>query len=167
MLDTQDDDEQGQGFNDEKIIAMLVSYTFAGFESVGLDRLVASTAIMYLQKYPHFLNKAKEEQEDIVKRRSSSNEGLNFHEIKQMKYLSNARTTININGYTIPKGWKFLTFSWNYHLDPHTYVTPKEFNPSRWDDLEPKPASFLPFGVGPKMCPGANLARLEVSGGAS
>uniref|UniRef100_M1AQU8 Cytochrome P450 monooxygenase n=1 Tax=Solanum tuberosum TaxID=4113 RepID=M1AQU8_SOLTU len=116
MLDTQDDDEQGKGFNDEKIIAMLVSYTFAGFESVGL---VASTAIMYLQKYPHFLNKAKEEQEDIVKRRSPSNEGLNFHEIKQMKYLSN--------------------------------------------DLEPKPASFLPFGVGPKMCPGANLARLEVS----
>ncbi|XP_006366925.2 ent-kaurenoic acid oxidase 2-like isoform X2 [Solanum tuberosum] len=123
----------------------------------------------------------KEEQEDIVKRRSPSNEGLNFHEIKQMKYLSNvineslriamaktiffreARTTININGYTIPKGWKFLTFSWNYHLDPHTYVRPKEFNPSRWDDLEPKPASFLPFGVGPKMCPGANLARLEVS----
>ncbi|WMV32264.1 hypothetical protein MTR67_025649 [Solanum verrucosum] len=116
MLDTQDDDEQGKGFNDEKIIAMLVSYTFAGFESVGLDRLVASTAIMYLQKYPNFLNKAKEEQEDIVKRRSSSNEGLNFHEIKQMKYLSNvineslriamaktiffreARTTIDING---------------------------------------------------------------------
>ncbi|XP_049375690.1 ent-kaurenoic acid oxidase 2-like [Solanum verrucosum] len=59
MLDTQDDDEQGKGFNDEKIIAMLVSYTFAGFESVGLDRLVASTAIMYLQKYPNFLNKAK------------------------------------------------------------------------------------------------------------
>ncbi|KAG5598712.1 hypothetical protein H5410_030082, partial [Solanum commersonii] len=122
----------------------------------------------------------KEEQEDIVKRRSSSNEGLNFHEIKQMKYLSNvinelriamaktiffreARTTIKINGYTIPKGWKFLTFSWNYHLDPNTYVRPKKFNPSRWDDLEPKPASFLPFGVGPKMCPGTNLARLEVS----
>jgi len=56
MLNTQDDDEGGNEFNDEKIIAMLVSYTFAGFESVGL---VASTAIMYLQKYPHFLNKAK------------------------------------------------------------------------------------------------------------
>ncbi|XP_010327257.2 beta-amyrin 11-oxidase-like [Solanum lycopersicum] len=176
MLNTQDDDNEG--FNDEKIIAMLVSYTFAGFESVAL---VASTAIMYLEKHPHFLDKAKEEQEDIVKRRSSPNEGLNFHEIKEMKYLSNvineslriataktiffreARTTININGYTIPKGWKFLSFSWNYHFDPHTYVRPKEFNPSRWDDLKTKPASFLPFGVGPKMCPGANLARLEVS----
>ncbi|WMV48976.1 hypothetical protein MTR67_042361 [Solanum verrucosum] len=175
MLNTQDGDG---GFNDEKIIAMLVSYTFAGFESVAL---VASTAIMYLENHPHFLDKAKEEQEDIVKRRSSPNEGLNFHEIKEMKYLSNvineslriataktiffreARNTININGYTIPKGWKFLSFSWNYHMDPRTYVRPKEFNPSRWDDLKTKPASFLPFGVGPKMCPGANLARLEVS----
>lgn len=54
MLNTQDDDNEG--FNDEKIIAMLVSYTFAGFESVAL---VASTAIMYLEKHPHFLDKAK------------------------------------------------------------------------------------------------------------
>uniref|UniRef100_M1CJY1 Cytochrome P450 monooxygenase n=1 Tax=Solanum tuberosum TaxID=4113 RepID=M1CJY1_SOLTU len=113
MLNTQDGDG---GFNDEKIIAMLVSYTFAGFESVAL---VASTAIMYLEKHPHFLDKAKEEQEDIVKRRSSPNEGLNFHEIKEMKYLSNI--------------------------------------------LKPSQPPFFPLGVGPKMCPGANLARLEVS----
>jgi len=56
MLNTQDDDEGGNEFNDEKIIAMLVSYTFAGFEPVGL---VASTAIMYLEKHPHLLDKAK------------------------------------------------------------------------------------------------------------
>ncbi|KAJ8525886.1 hypothetical protein K7X08_005249 [Anisodus acutangulus] len=47
-------------------------------------------------------------------------------------------------------------------MDPNVFVKPKEFNPSRWDDLD-KPASFLPFGIGPRMCPGANLVRLEVS----
>lgn len=30
-------------------------------------------------------------------------------------------------------------------------------------DMETKPASYFPFGVGPKMCPGSNVARLSLS----
>ncbi|KAJ8525969.1 hypothetical protein K7X08_000798 [Anisodus acutangulus] len=176
MLDTQDDGE-GTKLRDGNIVKTLLWYTFGGYESVAR---VATKAIMHLERNPEFYQKAKEEQEDIIKRRSSPNDGLNFDEIAQMKYLAKvinetlrmgstetvlfreANTTVNVNGYSVPKGWKFLTLLGKFHMDPNVYVKPKEFNPSRWDDLD-KPASFLPFGIGPKMCPGANLVRLEVS----
>ncbi|XP_060211152.1 beta-amyrin 11-oxidase-like [Lycium barbarum] len=176
MLDAQDIDG-GKGLSDETIVGLLLQYTFAGYESVAK---VASKTIMHFEKHPDILQKAKEEQEEIVKRRPSSDAGLNFDEIRQMKYLSKvldetlrvnslipifrvAKATVNLNGYTIPKGWKFLTFLWSFNMDPETYVNPMEFNPSRWDDMETKPTSYFPFGVGPKMCPGSNVARLSLS----
>ncbi|XP_075101422.1 7,8-epoxymelianol synthase CYP88A108-like [Nicotiana tabacum] len=65
----------------------LVSLTFAGYE---FTAEVTAKAIMYLEKHPEFLQKAKEEQEDIVKKRPSSNAGLNIDEIRQMKYVTKA-----------------------------------------------------------------------------
>nr|XP_009776835.1 PREDICTED: beta-amyrin 11-oxidase-like [Nicotiana sylvestris] len=179
MLDTQDDDDnEGKGLSDEKIINMLIFASFGGYEPVAL---MATKAIMHLEKHPDFLHKAKEEQEDIIQRRPSSNAGLNFDEIRQMKYLSkvinetlriassktiflkDTNTPYNINGYTIPKGWKFFALLWSIRMDPDIYAKPEEFNPSRWDDLETKPGCFLPFSIGPRMCPGSNLARLQIS----
>ncbi|MCE0480494.1 hypothetical protein HAX54_037386 [Datura stramonium] len=117
MLDTQD--EHGNGFSDEDILKVLLSYTFGGYETVALAVI---RTIMHLQRHPEFLQKAKEEQEEIVKRRSSPDTGLTFEEVGRMKYLTKvyhetlrfgstetmyfrmAKTTMNINGYTIPKG---------------------------------------------------------------
>ncbi|CAN4127795.1 unnamed protein product [Withania somnifera] len=177
MLDSQCD-EEGKVLNDENIMKVLLWYTFSGYESIAK---VATQTIMLLEKHPECFQKAKEEQEEIVKRRSSPDAGLTFSEIGQMKYVGNvinetlrlgstetvlfrdARTDVNINGYTIPKGWKVLALLGNLYMDPKTYVKPKEFNPSRWDDFATKPNSFIPFGVGLRLCPGSNLVRLEVS----
>ncbi|XP_055836356.1 beta-amyrin 11-oxidase-like isoform X2 [Solanum dulcamara] len=181
LLDTNQDDyddDDGKRLSDEQIIRMLILFAFAGYDPAAL---MATKAIIFLEKHPEFLQKAKEEQEDIVKSRPSSNVGLNFDEIRRMKYLSkvinetlriasnqtvflkDTNTPYNINGYTIPKGWRFFANLWNIHMDPNTFVKPQEFNPSRWDDLETKPGTFLPFGMGPRGCPGSNLARLEIS----
>ncbi|CAN4127803.1 unnamed protein product [Withania somnifera] len=174
MLDMMID---AQELSDDTIILLLLQYTFAGYESVAK---VASKTIMHLEQHPHIIHKAKEEQEEIVKRRPSSSAGLSFDEIRQMKYLSKvidetlrinslipifrvAKTTVKLNGYSIPKGWRFMMFLWSFNMDPNTFENPTEFNPSRWDELETKPASYFPFGVGPKMCPGSNVARLSIS----
>ncbi|WMV40225.1 hypothetical protein MTR67_033610 [Solanum verrucosum] len=174
------EDDEGRRLNDEEIIDLLIVYVFAGHETTAHT---AAWAIMYLEQHPEFLQKAKEEQEEIVKRRLPDlDKKLSYDEIRQMKYLTkvidetlrcsnvtlaiyrNAKRTINIDGYTIPKGWKVLTWIRQVNLDPNNHVNPKEFNPSRWDDDEAKTFSaFLPFGAGPRLCPGAELARLEVS----
>ena len=70
-------------------------------------------------------------------------------------------------------------------MDPEVYPDPKEFKPSRWNvcyattpifhgllcslesmnfqGLAPKAGTFLPFGGGSRLCPGNDLAKLEIS----
>ncbi|KAJ8525887.1 hypothetical protein K7X08_005250 [Anisodus acutangulus] len=64
MLDTQDDGE-GTKLRDGNILKTLLSYTFGGYETVART---ATKAIMHLERNPEFYQKAKEEQEDIIKK---------------------------------------------------------------------------------------------------
>lgn len=50
-------------------------------------------------------------------------------------------------------------------MDPKLWDLPEEFNPRRFIDAEgkiKKPAFFMPFGVGRRMCLGDVLARMEL-----
>ncbi|OMO55023.1 Cytochrome P450 [Corchorus capsularis] len=173
------EDEEGEKLDDELIVILLLVFLVAGNESVGR---AATWATIYLHQHPQVLQKAKEEQEEIMQRRPNSNQGgLTLSEVKQMKYLSKvidetlrirtnifglfreATKDIELNGYLIPKGWKVLVWHSAIHMDPEIYSNPKEFLPSRWDDLRPKAGTFQPFGAGSKTCPGADLAKLEIS----
>ncbi|KAF7844425.1 ent-kaurenoic acid oxidase 1-like [Senna tora] len=121
------------------------------------------------------------EQEEIISRRPPTQRGLTLKEVRQMDYISKvidetmrlitfslmvfreAKSDVNINGYTIPKGWKVLAWFRSVHLDPEIYPNPKEFNPSRWDNKILKAGEFLPFGAGSRLCPGNDLAKLEIT----
>ncbi|KAJ6401595.1 hypothetical protein OIU84_016904 [Salix udensis] len=172
------EDENGRKLTDEEIIDVVLMYLNAGHESSGH---ITTWATIFLQEHPEFLQKAKEEQEQIVKRRPPSQKGLSLKEVREMDYLSKvidetlrlitfsltvfreAKTDFSINGYTIPKGWRVLVWFRTVHLDPEIYPNPKEFNPSRWDNYTPRAGTFLPFGAGSRLCPGNDLAKLEIS----
>lgn len=176
LLDVED--ENGRRLTDEEIIDILVMYLNAGHESSGHTIMWAT---LFLQGHPEFFQKAKAEQEDIVKNRPPTQKGLTLKETRQMEYLSKvvdetlrlitfsftvfreAKKDVNISGYTIPKGWKVLVWFRSLHLNPEIYHAPMEFNPSRWDDFVPKAGTFLPFGGGSRLCPGNDLAKLEIS----
>src|SRR5262245_51541053 len=50
-------------------------------------------------------------------------------------------------------------------LDAASFAAPAEFRPARWLDRETaaphRPAASMPFGSGPRICPGRNLALAE------
>ncbi|KAG2334780.1 hypothetical protein Bca52824_005960 [Brassica carinata] len=77
-----------------------------------------------------------------------------------------AMTDVEINGYKIPKGWKvFLSFR-GVHLDPNNFNDARTFNPWRWqsNSITTSPSKvFTPFGGGPRICPGYELARVAIS----
>ncbi|XP_022777075.1 beta-amyrin 11-oxidase-like [Durio zibethinus] len=172
------EDENGDKFSDTDIIDLLLTFLSAGF---GSTANAATWTTIYLHDHPEILQKAKEEQEEILKRRPSAQKGLNLMDIRQMEYLAKvidetlrksnpafsnfrvAQDDVNIDGYFIPKGWKVLVWTRGVHMDPETYVNPKEFLPTRWDNQKAKAGSFLPFGGGSRICPGADLAKLQLS----
>ncbi|CAJ1860761.1 unnamed protein product [Sphenostylis stenocarpa] len=78
-----------------------------------------------------------------------------------------ATTDIDIKGYTIPKGWKVFASFRAVHLNPEHYKDARTFNPWRWQSNSSEAANpgnvYTPFGGGPRLCPGYELARVVLS----
>ncbi|GFP78748.1 taxadiene 5-alpha hydroxylase [Phtheirospermum japonicum] len=68
---------------------------------------------------------------------------------------------IEYDGYTIPKGWKILWTAYGTHYDPEYFEDPLSFNPGRFEDSI-QPYAYVPFGGGPRLCAGYQLAKLNI-----
>ncbi|KAK4270539.1 hypothetical protein QN277_023562 [Acacia crassicarpa] len=153
-------DENGNKMDDRQIIDTMMMYLNAGHESSGHTTMWAT---VYLQQHPEIFQRAKAEQEEIIRKRPPTQARLTMKEIRQMPYLSKvidesmrlltfsltvfreAKKDTYINGYLVPKGWRALVWFRSVHYDPKIYPNPMEFNPSRWDNFIPKATEFIPF----------------------
>ncbi|CAN6486372.1 unnamed protein product [Victoria cruziana] len=176
LMETED--ENGRKLTDEEIIDILVMYLNAGHES---SAHVTMWSTLLLEEHTDVYQKAKAEQEMIIKNRPAGQKGLTMQEIKQMKYLNmvtdealrwvsfssivfrEATDDVKINGYTVPKGWKVQVWLRNVHKDSEVYAEPLKFDPSRWEGFTPRAGAFVPFGGGSRLCPGNDLAKLEIA----
>ncbi|KAF4353410.1 hypothetical protein G4B88_007192 [Cannabis sativa] len=127
----------------------------------------------------------REEHDQIQAKKNKSSKALEWSDYKSMPFtqcvvnetlrLANiisgvfrrAMTDVNIKGYTIPKGWKVFASFRAVHLDQKNYKDARSFNPWRWQNNSGTSTSslnvFTPFGGGPRLCPGYELARVELS----
>ncbi|XP_038689795.1 beta-amyrin 11-oxidase-like [Tripterygium wilfordii] len=171
------ENEDGEKLDNETIIDLLGSMLAGGHEATAIATIWLLT---YLSDNPQILQKVKEEQDNIISSRSSTQEGLTMTEIKQMGYTAkviqealrmtnvgigafrDAKADVKINGYNIPKGWRVLINFRGVHLDPEIFTNPKTFDPSRWDNMNIKAGAYTPFGLGSRICPGNDLAKLEL-----
>ncbi|XP_078684905.1 cytochrome P450 2D4-like [Branchiostoma floridae x Branchiostoma belcheri] len=74
--------------------------------------------------------------------------------------------TVKLGQYDIPKGTQVLLNLYAMHMNPAHWPDPDRFDPERFLDAEGnvinKPESFMPFSGGRRVCPGEQLARMEL-----
>src|SRR5438477_2416265 len=76
-----------------------------------------------------------------------------------------ARRADQAGGVTVPKGAIVMIAPWLLHRHRRLWAAPDVFDPSRFLPGAPPPDRFayLPFGVGPRVCIGAQFALTEAT----
>ncbi|KAG6706746.1 hypothetical protein I3842_07G236500, partial [Carya illinoinensis] len=165
-------DENDRGMEEKDIANKIIGFFIASHDT-------ASTAITfvlnYLAEFPHVYSEVLKEQMQIAESKGPD-ELLNWDDIKNMKYTWNVAceamrlappgqgafrevtSEFTYAGFTIPKGWKGCI----QHKNPKYFPEPEKFDPSRFEGKVPAPYTFVPFGGGPRMCPGKEYARSEI-----
>ena len=69
-----------------------------------------------------------------------------------------------LRGYHIPAGSRLIVSIYNIHHHPDFWPEPTVFDPERWTPARSAAQhrlAFMPFGAGPRLCIGNNLALME------
>ncbi|XP_066543342.1 cytochrome P450 2J1 [Amia ocellicauda] len=165
------------GFNEENLLYCVIDLFAAGTETLSKTLL---WGLLYMVKYPEIQEKVQNEIERVIgqERQPSMDDRPSMpytyaviHEIQRFANIlpitpprvSHYDTTIA--GYDIPKGVMVLPLLMPILYDKSEYQTADRFNPEHFLDKEGKfvkRENVMPFSVGKRMCPGEELARMEL-----
>nr|GMD02076.1 cytochrome P450 90A1 [Ipomoea batatas] len=173
-------DGSGGGFSDEEIVDFILALLVAGYETTST---IMTLAVKFLTETPLALAQLKKEHDEIRLRKGEI-QALEWDDYKSMPFTQcvinetlrvaniiggvfrRATTDVNVKGYTIPKGFRIFASFRGVHLDQEHFTDARTFDPWRWQS-NPGPTSsmtaYMPFGGGPRRCPGYELARVELS----
>ncbi|KAL6344522.1 hypothetical protein AAG906_002427 [Vitis piasezkii] len=169
-------DENGEYMNEEDIADKILGLLVGGHDTASAT---ITFIVKFLAELPHVYDEVFKEQMEIAKSKAPG-ELLNWEDIPKMRYSWNVacevmrlappvqgafREAMNdfiFEGFSIPKGWKLYWSTHSTHRNPEFFPEPEKFDPSRFEGKGPAPYTYVPFGGGPRMCPGKEYARLEV-----
>ncbi|XP_063056522.1 cytochrome P450 2J4-like [Engraulis encrasicolus] len=171
-------DDKAAGFNVENLCFCTLDLFTAGTETTSATLY---WALLYMIKYPEIQRKVQEEIDRVVgsSRQPSVADQENMpytdaviHEIQRfgdvipLNLVRSATKETQVGEYVIPKGTMVMGTLNSILFDKTEWETPHIFNPAgHFLDAEGKfrkREAFLPFSLGKRVCPGEQLARMEL-----
>ena len=172
--------EQGENFGDDEIYANVVTLLLAGEDTTANTIAWASH---YFMEFPQYLEQLRAEVDTLC----GAARVLDDHkQLAQLPYLEafanetmrlkpvgplfpmEPNEDVELLGYQVPKRTPVIALTRHIATSSSNFGEPEAFKPERWlksaaAELAPhNTQAFLPFGTGPRFCPGRNLALAEI-----
>ncbi|MBL4592892.1 MAG: cytochrome P450 [Flavobacteriales bacterium] len=173
--------EEEESITDEDVRGNLLTILMAGEDTTAHT---LAWAIYLLAEHPEIQTKLCEEANTVLGddkwlKDYSSNTLLVYTEavaLETMRLKPVAPLLFNepledmeVNGYLFKKGCKLLMETRYASMQEENFSNPEQFRPERWIKQEQGKCpmghdtkAYVPFGAGPRFCPGKNLALLEM-----
>jgi cytochrome P450 len=165
-------------FTDDEIVGNLLTMLLAGEDTTANT---IAWMIHFMLEYPE-AQRMMQQEADSVLENSTSLQQIQEHE--RLIYINAiAQETmrlkpvgpmlfhepieaVELGGISIPAGTALFLLTRAAWMQESAFTNPTEFQPERWlsgaDAVEHNPSTFIPFGSGPRFCPGHSLALLEI-----
>ncbi len=174
MLLAAQDEETGEGMSDRQVQDEVITLMNAGFETTATT---LSWFWMLLGMYPEVMADVESEVESVL-----HGQDLSVEKLGQLPYTRRAfdeslrlyppgigilRTALGageLQGHWIPKGTHILLGTYFTQRHPAFWRHPDRFDPDHFlpEQVADRPKyAYVPFGAGPHVCIGKNLALLE------
>jgi unspecific monooxygenase len=175
MLSTARDPETGAQFSAQGLVDQVATLIVAGHETTGValfwslwlvaaapavqKRLAAEVAAFDLGP-----DNAAEALPQLIYTRAVVQEALRLYP-PAFTLVRQARQADNAGGVPVPAGGIVFISPWVLHRHRRLWAQPEVFDPARFlpGVRAPDRFSYLPFGIGPRVCIGAQFALTEAT----
>jgi cytochrome P450 len=171
-------DEEVQ-LSDLEIYGNVLTFLLAGEDTTANT---IAWMMYFMTQYPEIQQKMQAEADNVLADAGIADKYELTHELRYIEAVAHetmrfkpvatflalqALTDVTVNRLHIPKGMPVLLLLRPKGLEDAEFAEALQFKPERWLDYarHENPhhrKSFLPFGGGPRLCPGRSLALLEI-----
>jgi cytochrome P450 len=151
-------DESGDHLSTDEIVGELHGFFSAGFETTAMTM---TTALLPLLGSPDPASAERPDATDPAQLDAAVKEAQRIMPIVPLTLPRRAVRPVTVEGTAVPQGALVFVSALLEHRNPQVYPEPAHFRPSRWS-TPPRPYEFLPFGLGPRRCLGAEFADAQI-----